>query len=93
MLKEAGEPPGVIRPRPVGHLSHGLTHFQLELDCVLLPISRAAAGPDPEKGDVRWATLAEIQTLPLARLCHKALALLELHRVRIAHGEEPRGLV
>jgi len=86
---------GQIRPRSVrssflGHVSHSLTHFQLELDCLVLtwPDARAswtaeparAADPDSTAkpdGTVRWLNWAELEALPLARLSHKALALLD----------------
>ncbi len=67
---------------PLGHVSHGLTHFQLELDCVLLalpgfppsPPSAPAGAAEPR---ARWVTRAELEALPLARLSHKALALVQ----------------
>ena len=86
LLSELGQSPGVDTPAtfpaPIGHVSHGLTHFQLELDCVLLELagsppslkpSAAAGGAEPP---VRWVTRAELDALPLARLSHKALALV-----------------
>jgi A/G-specific adenine glycosylase len=58
-----------------GAVSHGLTHFQLELDCfVLVAATPSARSPD---ADVRWVTRDEWEALALGRLHHKALELLQ----------------
>ena len=76
LLAELGlavwEPVG--RLRPAGLLTHGLTHFALELRCYRGQVATpaVAAGSD----DARcWADAARIAALPLARLGHKALRL------------------
>lgn len=86
LLAELGESRSVdadgVPLTPLGHVSHGLTHFQLELDCVLLalpgspPGSPASATAGAAEPRVRWVTRAELEALPLARLSHKALALV-----------------
>lgn len=73
-----------VRFRRLGHVSHGLSHVQLELDCLALDWPAARGGraakakdaADPERA-VRWLTRTELEALPLARLSHKALALLD----------------
>jgi len=80
LLAELGlpEPPRLVR---AGQLSHGLTHFQLELSCfrARLPGSPRAlggAGGNEAGSDACWADAARIAALPLARLGHKALELI-----------------
>lgn len=87
LLAEAGE--SAAGPAtPLGHLSHGLTHFQLELDCLLLELPSARRTEPDADASPRWATAGELAALPLARISHKALALLAQHG-RAAPGAEP----
>ncbi len=64
--------------RPAAHgcgaVSHGLTHFQLELDCYSLALK--AKPPAQDDAALRWVTRAELAGIALGRLHHKALALL-----------------
>jgi len=62
--------------KPCGQVSHGLTHFQLELECYALEL-RAPAPPRRESA-ARWVSRAGLQSLALGRFNHKALALLAL---------------
>jgi A/G-specific adenine glycosylase len=57
-----------------GAVSHGLTHFQLELDCFVLAVASRSARP--AGADARWVTREEWGALALGRLHHKALELL-----------------
>ena len=73
--------PNGVHPSPVGHVSHGLTHFQLELDCLLLDLSTwpqtSPQKPEDPLARMRWVTPTELAALPLARLSHKALDLVQ----------------
>ena len=80
LLAEAGEPAAGEPATPLGHISHGLTHFQLELDCLLLVLPGARSTSAEPGHPLRWATSGDLAALPLARLSHKALALLSRHR-------------
>ena len=84
LAESGGTAPRKNRFLPLGHVSHGLTHFQLELDCLVLNVSSARAGRTAKGKDalernpaVRWVSRTEFEALPLARLSHKALALLD----------------
>jgi A/G-specific adenine glycosylase len=92
MLTEAGAADVAGAATPMGHVSHGLTHFQLELDCMLLPLDRQRLDGEAIQEPFRWATREELAALPLARLSHKALALLERHHTALAQAqnEPPR---
>ena len=79
LLAEAGESAASAAALPLGHLSHGLTHFQLELDCLLLALPGERHLPEDLDLPLRWATAGELAALPLARISHKALALLARH--------------
>ncbi len=73
---------GAGRLRPAGLLTHGLTHFALELRCYRGQVAADAASAStqarPDGEDARcWADAARIAALPLARLGHKALRLAE----------------
>ena len=73
-VREPAEPELAGRLRPAGLLTHGLTHFALELRCYCGRVAVAAAAPAAD--DARcWADAARIAALPLARLGHKALRL------------------
>jgi A/G-specific adenine glycosylase len=78
LLAEAGET-AAPAPTSLGHLSHGLTHFQLELDCLRLALPGARSAQTDPALPLRWATAEELAALPLARISHKALALLARH--------------
>jgi len=76
-IKSSGARAG--SPRRLGLLSHGLTHFQLELDCFLLEIHQDQWSP-PEGQEHRWVDKKALAGLPLARINHQALALLDQER-------------
>jgi A/G-specific adenine glycosylase len=69
-----GEPARLVR---AGVLSHGLTHFELELTCYRAKVTapQPDRGPAAAQGERCWADAARIAALPLARLGHKALRL------------------
>ena len=92
ILQESGAAAAARAAAHVGHVSHGLTHFQLELDCMLLPVDAPDGSARATREPYRWANRQEIARLPLARLSHKVLALLDKHYGRLAHGsaEAPR---
>ncbi|HEX7926407.1 MAG TPA: A/G-specific adenine glycosylase [bacterium] len=66
---------GKVSPAEVGQVSHGLTHFQLELACFTARFKTAKA-PPPESA-AKWVSPAELKALALGRFNHKALALLK----------------
>lgn len=90
LLRELGQTPADT-PAPLGVIAHGLTHFQLRLDCFGITLAPGHGTPGAVTGTARdaaaelgatdsalqWATPARIAKLPLARLSHKALALAE----------------
>jgi A/G-specific adenine glycosylase len=89
ILRELGQDTNSAAPVALGHISHGLTHFQLELDCVLQSSAGQTLAVESSEGAIRWATLTEIAALPLARLSHKALALLKRHEARSTRDVHP----
>ena len=75
LLAELGLP---LRGRLLraGLLAHGLTHFQLELQCYRGRVEHTAdAAAAPLPAACCWADGERIAALPLARLGHKALRL------------------
>ncbi|MCH9044655.1 MAG: A/G-specific adenine glycosylase [SAR324 cluster bacterium] len=77
LLHELGISPAVRSLRSLGTLHHGLTHFQLSLECyagqVKHPFPEVAAGGLPS--EKCWADNARLAALPLGRLGRKALEL------------------
>ena len=76
LLTQAGQSTGAASPTPLGHISHGLTHFQLELDCLFMKLDGRPSLQKEPHCPTRWVTPAELATLPMARISRKALALL-----------------
>ncbi len=76
LLAELGLP-AEDPPEPAGCFSHGLTHFQLEMTCFarhLAPAGGRTVAPGPPE-PLRWVDGEALESLPLARFAHKALAL------------------
>jgi A/G-specific adenine glycosylase len=67
--------PGRMAATACGSVSHGLTHFQLELDCFSAKLR--APTPLAQESTARWVSRAELKALALGRFNHKALALLK----------------
>jgi A/G-specific adenine glycosylase len=67
----------VVAREPLGEVRHVFTHRALTLRVVALEQlgGRLRPGTDPEQ--TRWCTRAEIEALPLSRLMHKVLALVD----------------
>jgi A/G-specific adenine glycosylase len=76
--------------KPLGRISHGLTHMQLELHCMVAAIAesqaadqKGSAPAEPQTAEhqtaepQRWVGSAARHRLALARLSHKAAALWE----------------
>lgn len=75
-LKEMGWVVDTLHP--VGELSHGLTHFQLHLECFSArEIHRTGKGRLP--AGLRWAWPGQAAALPMGRLGRRALEMAGTH--------------
>ena len=74
LLRELGITP-LHRPKPLGVVEHGLTHFRLKLTCFAVDVSCQTIDITDNYDNIQWAAASAIANFPLARLSHKALAL------------------
>ena len=63
--------------RTLGHVSHGLTHFALELEAHLAECPIRPNKSPPLPAGWAWVTQEQMEDYPQARLNQKARALLK----------------